>query len=146
MDYKNISTTNYQIPLQIFLKNVANFDDIYDKLKLWCPITITHHKVNLSFMSSLEIIWRWICYYNRTMMRDQNIVAWTSSMTMPLHFMPLHDLKCSCDLSCNLVLCPFCLCTCRLLTHNSIVIDDFQGHCQNLCHVQNLEAKNPIEI
>jgi hypothetical protein len=37
-------------------KNVARFDDIYDKLKLWCPITITHHKVHLNFMTSLEII------------------------------------------------------------------------------------------
>ncbi len=68
VDYKNISTTNYQIPLQFFFLNVAKFDDIYDKLKLWCPITITHHKVYLSFMSILEIIWRWICYYKRTMM------------------------------------------------------------------------------
>lgn len=67
-------------------------------------------------------------------------------LTVPLHFMPLHDLKCSYDLCCNLVLCPFCLCTCKLLPHNSIVIDDFQGHCQKLHHVQILETKNPIEI
>jgi len=144
VDYKNISTTNYQIPLQNE-KNVARFDDIYDKLKLWCPITITHHKVHLSFMSNLEIIWRWICYYNRTMMRDQNILAWTSSW--PCHCILCHYTiyKCSYDLSCNLVLCPFCLCTCILLTHNSLVMDDFQGHCQRLCHIQMLEAKNPIE-
>ncbi len=69
-------------------KNVARFDDIYDKLKLWCPITITHHKVHLNFMTSLEIIWRWICYYNRTTMRDQNILARTFSW--PCHCILCH--------------------------------------------------------
>ncbi len=65
------------------VKSVEKFDGLYDGLESWCPIMTTHHKTYESFVFGLETVWGWICWCNREMKRDQDILAWILRNIMP---------------------------------------------------------------
>lgn len=65
------------------VKSIEKFGGLYGGLESWCPIMTTHHKTYKGFVFGLETIWAWICWCNRVMKRDQNILAWILPNIMP---------------------------------------------------------------
>lgn len=67
-------------------------------------------------------------------------------LTMPLHFMPLHNLKCSymiyLAMQCY-VLFVYALADCLHIILQSLMT--FKDVAKDFCHIEILEAKNPIE-